>query len=84
MFVLYALQSRVSHQVAYINTNQEIIGEHLRRRIAPAGLGVEAPAESNTFAAVHDLEDREVLRDNDCARRLSGFLLVDEVLLAVD
>jgi hypothetical protein len=37
---------------------------------------MEAPAESNRFAAVQDLEDGEVLRDDISAGSLGSLLLV--------
>lgn len=52
--------------------------------ISAAGNGVESPAESDRFAAVQDLEDGEALRDDGRAGGLGGFLLVDQVLFAID
>jgi hypothetical protein len=40
--------------------------------------------EGDGLATVQDLEDGEALQDDECAGGLGDFLLVDQVLLAVD
>lgn len=51
--------------------------QNLRFGISPVRDGMGTPAESNRFAAVQDLEDGEVLRDDVSAGSLSSLLLVN-------
>ncbi len=57
---------------------------NLRVRISAARYGMKPPAEGDAIAVVQDLEDGEVLRDYIGAGSLSSFLLVDQILFAID